>query len=211
MTIPTGKMISILTLVSFLFALPALADQNHRHKKQHNKIHSQSKHQKNHQNTGIHHHRKHHDKRHDNYYGYATVIQSKPLYRKVNRPQQYCWEERVRVPSRHQSLSGTIAGGLIGGVVGHQFGGGHGKDALTVAGAAIGASIGHESDKKRDYYSSVVQTRRHCEMQNNYVSELEGYKVKYRYKGGIYSTVLDYDPGTHINIRMDLASYTHHY
>jgi outer membrane lipoprotein SlyB len=37
---------------------------------------------------------------------------------------------------------------VVGGVVGHQFGGGHGKDALTIAGAVGGALAGNEVEKQ---------------------------------------------------------------
>lgn len=43
----------------------------------------------------------------------------------------------------------TIAAGTLGGVVGHQFGNGKGKTAMTVAGAAAGASASryHQSSE----------------------------------------------------------------
>jgi outer membrane lipoprotein SlyB len=43
---------------------------------------------------------------------------------------------------------GAVAGAVVGGVVGHQFGAGHGKDALTIAGAAGGALAGHQIEKQ---------------------------------------------------------------
>jgi outer membrane lipoprotein SlyB len=43
---------------------------------------------------------------------------------------------------------GAVAGGVVGGVVGHQFGAGHGKDALTIAGAVGGAMAGHQIEKQ---------------------------------------------------------------
>jgi outer membrane lipoprotein SlyB len=43
---------------------------------------------------------------------------------------------------------GTLAGAVIGGVIGHQFGGGRGKDVATVAGAAGGAMAGREVEKR---------------------------------------------------------------
>ena len=43
---------------------------------------------------------------------------------------------------------GAVAGAVMGGVLGHQFGAGHGKDALTIAGAAGGALAGHQIEKQ---------------------------------------------------------------
>jgi outer membrane lipoprotein SlyB len=43
---------------------------------------------------------------------------------------------------------GIVAGGLAGGLLGHQIGGGTGKDIATVAGVAGGAYAGHQVEKK---------------------------------------------------------------
>ncbi len=46
----------------------------------------------------------------------------------------------------------TFGGALIGGIIGHQFGGGSGKDVATILGAMIGGSIAndnHNQPKKK--------------------------------------------------------------
>ena len=43
---------------------------------------------------------------------------------------------------------GAIGGGVLGGVVGHQMGGGTGKDAMTVIGAIGGGVAGNEVEKR---------------------------------------------------------------
>ncbi|MBI4756252.1 MAG: glycine zipper 2TM domain-containing protein [Betaproteobacteria bacterium] len=40
-----------------------------------------------------------------------------------------------------------MAGGVVGGLLGHQIGGGRGKDLATVAGAVGGAVAGHQIEK----------------------------------------------------------------
>ena len=45
---------------------------------------------------------------------------------------------------------GAILGGVAGAVVGHQFGGGRGRDVATVAGAVGGAVAGNAIEKNRD-------------------------------------------------------------
>ena len=45
---------------------------------------------------------------------------------------------------------GAILGGVAGAVVGHQFGGGRGRDVATVAGALGGAVAGNAIEKNRD-------------------------------------------------------------
>ena len=47
----------------------------------------------------------------------------------------------------------TFGGALIGGVIGHQFGGGSGKDVATVLGAIIGASV---ADRNQQRYQEVI-------------------------------------------------------
>ena len=63
-------------------------------------------------------------------------------------PEQRCWMERQQVqqvqPNNAQpNIGGAVLGGLIGGVLGHQVGGGSGKDLATVAGAIGGAVVGN--------------------------------------------------------------------
>lgn len=60
-------------------------------------------------------------------------------------PEQRCWVERQQVvePERRDpNVGGAIAGALIGGILGHQVGGGSGKDVATVGGAVAGGVIG---------------------------------------------------------------------
>jgi uncharacterized protein YcfJ len=64
---------------------------------------------------------------------------------------QRCWVEREQVAPERGSANvpGAIAGAVIGGILGHQVGGGSGRDVATVggvvAGAAIGANVGRDN------------------------------------------------------------------
>jgi outer membrane lipoprotein SlyB len=61
---------------------------------------------------------------------------------------------------------GVIAGGVAGAVLGHQVGGGHGKDLATIAGAAGGAYAGHKIEENvRSTKSWVVSV--HFDNGNN--------------------------------------------
>lgn len=55
-----------------------------------------------------------------------------------------CWVERQQVAdtSGNRNMGGALAGALIGGVLGHQVGGGSGRDLATVGGAVAGGVIG---------------------------------------------------------------------
>ncbi len=46
------------------------------------------------------------------------------------------------------SALGVVAGGLVGGILGHQVGGGSGKDLATIAGAVGGGYAGNEIEKR---------------------------------------------------------------
>jgi outer membrane lipoprotein SlyB len=48
------------------------------------------------------------------------------------------------------SGAGAVVGGLLGGVVGHQFGKGDGRKAMTVVGAVGGAVAGHQIEKSQN-------------------------------------------------------------
>ena len=62
----------------------------------------------------------------------------------VGPPEQRCWVERQQVVEDrgNANVGGAIVGALIGGVLGHQIGGGRGRDVATAGGAVAGAAIG---------------------------------------------------------------------
>lgn len=59
------------------------------------------------------------------------------------------------------SVAGTVLGGAAGGVLGHQIGGGHGKDVATAAGAVGGAYLGNRVAKEH-YPDQEVSYREKC-------------------------------------------------
>jgi uncharacterized protein YcfJ len=62
----------------------------------------------------------------------------------VGPPEQRCWVEREQVvQERRNNVPGAIAGAVIGGILGHQVGGGRGKDVATAGGAVAGAFVGN--------------------------------------------------------------------
>ncbi len=62
----------------------------------------------------------------------------------VGPPEQRCWVEREQVSQEapRANVPAAIAGAVIGGILGHQVGGGRGKDLATVGGAIAGGAIG---------------------------------------------------------------------
>jgi uncharacterized protein YcfJ len=140
-------------------------------------------------------------------YDYAKVISSKPVVRYVNVkvPVRECWQEThyyTAYEPRHRKPGRTIAGAIIGGVVGHQFGGGRGKDVATIAGTMIGASIARGPIERVEYARPVER----CEtrFRNQREQRIDGYDVVYKYQGQRYATRMPYDPGRRIKVRVDI-------
>ncbi len=140
----------------------------------------------------------------------AHVIRAKPIFEtlKVSVPEQRCWRERRYESSYRQreSYAGPLVGAIVGGVVGNRFGEGSGKTAMTVAGTLLGASIANDLDNgPRSIAYRPVHYRR-CETVDRYETheEIVAYRVKYRYKGHIYRTRMDHDPGSTIRIRVTI-------
>jgi len=138
-------------------------------------------------------------------YDYAKVVAANPVYETMRYPvdEQVCWEERAWIQQPH-SVAPIVLGAIVGGVVGHQFGGGHGKTALTVAGAAIGGTIGHKAAHRHDVGAPypVAQTR--CEIRRNWRMEerISAWDVTYKYRGVIYYTRMLEEPGRKIRVRV---------
>ncbi len=57
----------------------------------------------------------------------------------MGSPEQRCWVEPGQVSQDNRNVPGAIAGALLGGILGHQVGGGSGKDAATALGVILAA------------------------------------------------------------------------
>ncbi|MGB5255798.1 MAG: glycine zipper 2TM domain-containing protein [Woeseiaceae bacterium] len=147
-------------------------------------------------------------------YDYAKVISSQPIvnYVTVKTPVRECWDEMqyYTVDRRpHRGGGATLVGAILGGVIGHQVGSGRGNDAATVAGTLIGAAIGSESSRKNNQgygEERIARPIERCEtrFQSHQEERIDGYRVTYRYHGQKYSTVMPYDPGNKIRVRVDV-------
>jgi uncharacterized protein YcfJ len=60
----------------------------------------------------------------------------------LGTPAQRCWIEREVVQSNNNQVPAALAGALIGGILGHQVGGGAGKNLATAGGVVAGAAVG---------------------------------------------------------------------
>jgi uncharacterized protein YcfJ len=144
----------------------------------------------------------------NSFYDDAKVIKVKPIYRQHADyyPQKHCWNEQVYHERRddHYDYVPAITGAIIGGVVGNQFGKGGGKDAMTVAGALLGGAVGHNIGNDHHRRDGYTTTERRCEYRDDYRprKQLDGYRVKYRYKGKVFHTRTREHPGRWIRVRV---------
>lgn len=143
---------------------------------------------------------------------YAQVLKVTPMTKTTRTPRQECRDEQVTRPApvkdEHQVL-GTIAGALIGGVVGHQIGGGSGRDIATVAGAAGGGYAGNRIQKNLQDRDTVTTTEQKCATVYDSSERIIGYQVRYRLDGKEATVRMDHDPGPRIPLRdgkLDLSA-----
>lgn len=149
-----------------------------------------------------------HDQDRDGGWEEAPVVSAVPIYDEiqVRRPRQECVDRPVTertVYRGHSDPGAVLLGGLIGGVIGHQFGGGHGRDVATAAGALIGASHGADRSYQDGRVVERTTTETTCR-QVHYTRDervLQGYDVTYRFHGRAYHTHTRQNPGSHIRVR----------
>jgi uncharacterized protein YcfJ len=154
----------------------------------------------------------------ERYQDTAKVISAEPIYRtvEITTPERHCWDEEVERyhANNHHSYTGTVVGGIIGGVVGNKISRnrGRGRDLATVAGALLGSAIGHDVSHKNSGGYTTTSTERRCEVtqRTSYEEELVGYDVTYRYKGRLFTTRTDEDPGKRIPVNVDVRPVRHY-
>ncbi len=82
----------------------------------------------------------------------------------LGSPTQRCWVEREQVvqDTGGANPGAVIAGTLLGGILGHQVGGGRGKDLATVGGAIAGATLGSNLGSNGGGQQVVTQNVQRC-------------------------------------------------
>jgi uncharacterized protein YcfJ len=80
---------------------------------------------------------------------------------------------------------------------------GDGRRAATVAGAVAGGAVGNRASNHGDTYET---TQTQCR-QVSTISEqrrIVGYDVEYKYRGEVYVSRLNYDPGERLRVRVNV-------
>ena len=139
------------------------------------------------------------------HYGWADVLRADPVQgvTRTNVPRQECYDQQVVQHQGGNTAAGTVLGAVIGGVLGSTVGKGDGRRAATVVGAVAGGAVGNQASRGNDYESTQTQCR-----DVNSVNEqrrIVGYDVEYRYRGEVYMSRLDYDPGERLRVRVSVT------
>lgn len=135
---------------------------------------------------------------------YAQVVSVDPVKETTSTPHRTCGDETVthQEPYRDQhQIGGTAIGAVVGGLVGHQIGGGKGKDLATVGGAVAGGFAGHAIQKNHQENNATYTTVEHrCHTVTSHTSKTVAYDVTYQYNGQQQHVRMDHDPGTRVQI-----------
>jgi len=143
----------------------------------------------------------------NSHYGWADVLRVDPIYgvARTEVPQQECYDQPVVREERGNTTAGTVLGAIVGGVLGNTVGKGDGRKAATVAGAVAGGAIGNGVARRGGGTYEGTQTT--CRNVST-VSEqrrIMGYDVEYRYRGEVYVSRLNYDPGERLRVRVSVT------
>jgi uncharacterized protein YcfJ len=119
----------------------------------------------------------------------------------LDTPEQRCWVEREQLV-QNRSGSNTpaaIAGALIGGILGHQVGGGTGKDLATVGGAIAGAAVGAQVGRNGNASQTSTQDVQRCETVPSQ-AEPRFWDVGYNFRGQAYHVQMTTQPGPTVTV-----------
>ncbi|MEX1826592.1 glycine zipper 2TM domain-containing protein [Luteibacter sp. CQ10] len=142
------------------------------------------------------------------HFGWADVLRVDPVYgvSRVETPRQECYDQPVvRRESGGSSTAGTILGAVVGGVLGNTVGKGDGRKAATVAGALAGGVVGNNVSRGDDRTYEGTETRCRDVSTVSEQRRIAGYDVEYRYRGEVYVSRLNYDPGERLRVRVSVS------
>jgi len=137
---------------------------------------------------------------------FGRVVRVTPQVERYNRPRQECRTEYVQVQQQPQrSAGGSIIGGVAGALLGSNIGSGNGRTAATAAGAIAGAIAGDRIDNQNAGPGGVQeQAVRQCRMVDSWESRTNGYEVVYDYRGRNYTSIMSFDPGERVRLRVSI-------
>lgn len=132
---------------------------------------------------------------------YAQVVSATPIKESIKTPRQECRNITVthRRPVQDENrLTGSVLGAVAGGVLGHQFGGGRGRDVATVVGALGGGYAGNQVQGEMQTRDTYTTSEQRCKTVYDKADKMLGYDVTYKIGDQQGKIRMDKDPGTQI-------------
>jgi outer membrane lipoprotein SlyB len=119
----------------------------------------------------------------------------------VGPAEQRCWMEREDVPKAQDNINvgGAVAGALLGGILGHQVGGGTGKDIATVGGAVAGAALGSRVGRDANGQAATQRDVKRCADQPASTNPAF-WDVSYSFRGQQHRVQMSSEPGESITV-----------
>ena len=121
----------------------------------------------------------------------ADVVAVRAVF---GEPKQRCWIEAEQVVQTFAPDPSMLAGTVLGGVIGHQFGGGRGKDLATIGGAVAGAAVG-ANVAAVNARGQVVVTRNVKKCMNEPQTTPAYWDVTYEFRGRQHHVQMLNQPG----------------
>jgi uncharacterized protein YcfJ len=138
------------------------------------------------------------------HFGWADVLRVDPVYVQTSAPQQVCQNQTVVVQQPGNTAAGSIIGAVVGGVLGNSVGRGGGRALTTAVGAVAGGAVGGQVAANNG--SQSAQTVTNCSMVNTPgQQQIAGYDVEYRYRGEVWESRMNYDPGERLRVRVSVT------
>lgn len=122
----------------------------------------------------------------------ADVVAIRAVF---GEPKQRCWIEAEQVVQTFAPDPSMLAGTVLGGVIGHQFGGGRGKDLATIGGAVAGAAVGANVAAVNGRLGQVVVTRNVKKCVNEPNTTPVYWDVTYEFRGRQHHVQMLNQPG----------------
>lgn len=120
----------------------------------------------------------------------------------VGPPEQRCWIEKEQVVQQQQDTNANIPaaliGAVIGGILGHQVGGGSGKDLATVGGVVGGGVLGSKVGRDGQPVATTQDVQRCTTVPSQSKPEL--WDVTYNFRGQEHRVQMTQPPGATVNV-----------
>jgi uncharacterized protein YcfJ len=134
----------------------------------------------------------------------AQVVSATPVTTEIRTPRQDCHDEQVtraKPVKDQQRIVGTGVGAVVGGILGHQIGGGNGRDLATAAGAVAGGYAGNRIQQQAQQRHSETVLEKRCATTYDISYQPACYDVAYQLNGKIRHVHMDHDPGERIPVK----------